>query len=125
MIVCLMEKGCFMGSIDIKSAYHHFAIDPSFTKWLKFRVNNQVYKHLSLPFGFKDSPRIFTKCIRQVLAKLRKNKILCSAYIDDFYIQGKSYEESKQSISKVESLLKSLGFEISEKSIREPVQILP
>ena len=63
--------------------------------------------------------------MRQVLAELKRNKILCSAYIDEFYIRGGSYNEAEQRINRSESFLKCLGFEISEKSIRRPVQVLP
>ena len=59
------------------------------------------------------------------VGRTRRNKILCSAYIDDFYIQGGSYNEAEQRINKSESFFKCLGFEISEKSIRRPVQVLP
>ena len=32
----LMEKDCYMGSVDLKSAFHSIPMDPSYTKYLKF-----------------------------------------------------------------------------------------
>ena len=47
----LMEQGCFMGSIDLKSAFHSIPMDPEFTKYLKFQVNGKVFKYLVLPMA--------------------------------------------------------------------------
>ena len=118
----LMEHNCFMASLDLKNAYHSIPIWGPHQKYLQFFFENQVYKYLVLPQGYKDSPRIFTRVLKPVLGVLRKKGILSSIYIDDLYLQGESFEECQQHVKFAEELLVSLGFEISEKSSLLPTQ---
>ena len=60
-VLDLMEKDCFMASIDLKNAFHTIPMDPAFTKYLKFQINDTTYKYLVLPMGFTSSPRLFCK----------------------------------------------------------------
>ena len=63
-------------------------IHPDYTEYLKFTVNEKLYKYLVLPQGYRDSPRIFTKITKLIVSHLYEQGILCSLYIDDLYIQG-------------------------------------
>ena len=118
----LMEPNCYMASIDLSNAYHSVPMHPNFTKYLKFKIDHQVYKYLVLPQGFRDSPRIFTKIMKPVVAHLRQNGFLSSLYIDDFYLQGSTFSECKENVDYTSAVLRSLGFEISPKSALIPSQ---
>lgn len=120
----LMEPNCYMASIDLCNAYHTIPIHQDYTKYLKFQFDNQVYQYLVLPQGFRDSPRIFTKILKPVLAVLRQKGLISSVYIDDFYLQASGYEECVKNVTITKDLLISLGFELSEKSIYEPTKKL-
>ncbi|GFN87753.1 hypothetical protein PoB_001425900 [Plakobranchus ocellatus] len=120
----LMERECFMASIDLENAYHSVPVHPDYTKFLKFIVEDQLYKYLVLPQGYRDSPRLFTKITKPIIAHLHDKGILCSLYIDDLYIQGSNYTECKQSVEYACKLFKSLGFDISPKSIMIPSQTM-
>ena len=85
----LMEPGCFMASIDLSNAFHTIPMHKDFTKFLKFRIGTQVYQYLVLPMGFRDSPRLFNKILKPVLAYLRNKSLLSSVYIDDFFLTEK------------------------------------
>ena len=122
--LCLMKENCFMASIDLKNAFHTFPMHPEFTKYLKFKVEDICYKYLVLPMGFTDSPRIFCKLLKPVVSHLRKQGFLSSLYIDDFYLQGSSYEECERNVTSTFKLLKKLGFEISDKSMMQPTKNL-
>lgn len=64
----LVDTDCYMASVDLKNAYHSVPMDPDCTKFLKFVHNNQLYKYLVLPQGYRDSPRIFTKIMKPIIA---------------------------------------------------------
>ena len=120
----LMQPMCFMASIDISNAYHHIPIHPDHSKLLKFEIGSSTVRYLTIPQGYRDSPRIFTKCLKPVLKHLREKGLISSIYIDDLYIQGKDLEECRENVEYTKLLLEKLGFLISEKSIFTPTQSL-
>ena len=81
----LIEEGCFMASIDNRNAFFTIPMNPDFTKFLKFQVENDIFKFVCLPMGFRDSPRLFGKILKCVLAKLHSKGHISSVYIDDFF----------------------------------------
>ncbi|GFO07576.1 Gag-Pol polyprotein [Plakobranchus ocellatus] len=118
----LMERGCYMASIDLENAYHSVPIHSEYTKFLKFKIDDQLYKYLVLPQGYRDSPRIFTKLTKPIISHLHERGILYSLYIDDLYIQGSDFADCQQKVEYASSVLKSLGFDISPKSALTPSQ---
>ncbi len=120
----LMEPNCFMASIDLKDAFHTIPMDVQDSKYLKFYIGNTLYKYQVLPMGFKDSPRIFCKILKPVLAHLRRKGHSSSVFIDDFFLMGTQQTYCSSNIQTSLPLLKSLGFDISDKSCLEPTQIL-
>ena len=123
-VLDLVEPGCYMASIDLSNAYHSIPIHTDFTKFLKFKFEDQIYEYLVLPQGYKDSPRIFVKVLKPLLARLRAMGLINCVYLDDFYLQGRSYDSCSDNVTITHNKLVSLGFEISEKSQFEPSQIL-
>ena len=111
----MMERNCYMASIDLSNAYHSVPMDPCFSKYLKFQFKGQLYKYLVLPQGFKDSPRIFTKIMKPIVAHLHEKGHFASLYIDDFYLQGSTYEQCVDNVKYTQALVQSLGFSISSK----------
>ena len=126
LVTCLnlMQPMCFMASIDISNAYHHIPIFLEHSNYLKFELGLSTYKYLTLPQGYRDSPRIFTKCLKPVLQHLRERGLVSSIYIDDLYVQGKNKEECQNNVDYTKALLERLGFFISEKSNFTPTQSL-
>lgn len=120
----LLEPNGFMASIDLKNAFHTVPMHQEFTKFLKFVIEGQAYKYLVLPMGFRDSPRLFCKILKPVLANLRKKGFVSAVYIDDFFLTAPSYMHCHNNVTQTLNLLKSLGFEISDKSALEPSQTL-
>ena len=120
----LLEQNWFMASIDLSNAFHTVPMHEDFTKYLKFIVEGKIYKYLVLPMGFRDSPRLFCKLLKPVLAHLRRQGYISSIYIDDFFLTAKSYEECQSNVKHTLNLLQSLGFDISDKSSLEPAQTL-
>ena len=73
--------------------------------------------------GLTHSPRVFTKLLRPVFAKLRLKGHVSSAYIDDSCLQGSTYETCLQNIKDTVTLMDSLGLTVHpEKSVLVPTQ---
>ena len=116
-ILRLVERNCFMASLDIKDAYYSVPVEESFQKYLKFYWKGKLYKFCVLPNGLAPCPRWFTKLLKPPLAKLRERKHDLSAYIDDIYLQGRSESECTRNILDSIMMMRSLGFTIhAEKS---------
>ena len=110
--ISLMTKGCFFGSIDLKDAYFSVNIREDSRRFFRFRFNNILYQFIGLPQGYKDSPRIFTKLMLPVLAKLRKKGHKLVGYIDDFCVKADSESSCVDSLSTSSSLFDRLGFTV-------------
>ena len=123
--VNLMTKNCFMGSVDLKDAYYSVPVNRQFWKLLKFKHKNCYYTYTCLPNGLACAPRIFTKLLKPIFSTLRKQGFSNSAYIDDSYLQGDSYEECRQNIQLTVAYLREAGFVLHPtKSVFEPQQQL-
>ena len=92
-ILKLVTKDCFMASIDIKDAYHAIPVDVYFQKFLKFEFEGCLYCFTCFPNGLGPCPKTFTKTLKPPLADLRDKGHTSSAYIDDIYLQGSTYDE--------------------------------
>ena len=121
----MVEKNCFIASLDIKNAYYSIPVDASSQKYLKFIWKEQLYKFCILPNGLSPCPRWFTKLFKPPLAELRKSKHDISAYVDDIYLQDDTKENCIKNIIDTVTLLRSLGFTVHvEKSQFLPAQEL-
>ena len=121
----LVSPNCFMGSIDLSDAYYSVPVHPNYQKFLKFTHNGKIYKFTCLPNGLTSAPRIFTKLLKPVLASLRAQGFLSTAYLDDLLLVGHSYQQCYTNIQASLDLFKSLGFTINlEKSVIIPTHTL-
>lgn len=119
----LMQKGCFMASMDLKDAYYSVPFAKEHRKYLRFRWNGKLFQFTCLPNGLSIGPRRFTKILKPVYAYLRKMGHVNVGYIDDSFLQGETFEECKQNVSDTVDLFSTLGFLIHPtKSVLEPCQ---
>ncbi len=121
-IVAMVQKDCWMASIDLKDAYYTLPIHPDSRKYLKF-VWDQVYEYPCMPNGYRDAPRIFTKLLKPVFGTLRERGHQSVVYLDDAYLQGLSFRECKVNVLLTIRVLQALGFTIHpHKTVINPVQ---
>ena len=117
----LMKQGCYMASVDLKDAYYTIPIHPSHQKYLKFLFEGQFYQYTCLPNGLASAPRLFTKVLKPVYATLRSMGHISSAYIDDSYLQGDTYDECRRNVIDTATLFTKLGFCVHpDKSVFNP-----
>jgi hypothetical protein len=121
----MLRPHWWMATVDLKDAYFSLSVQPQFRKYLRFALGNQVYQFCAMPMGLSSAPRVFTKILKPVLAKLRQNGIMCMAYIDDLLIVAPSEQQCQDAVSQAVSLLCRMGFMINEaKSKLVPAQVL-
>ena len=54
----VIQRGDFMGKLDLKDAYLSVPIAKQHRKYLSFRWKGVNYKFKTLPFGLASAPRI-------------------------------------------------------------------
>jgi len=93
-------------------------------RYLRFTWQDNLYEFQSLPFGLSSAPRVFTKLLKPVPARLRHQGMRLIMYLDDMLVMAQSREELENHLSQITSLLELLGFVVNrEKSQLVPAQI--
>ena len=98
-MIRLMGQSRYMASIDIKDAYYSFSIKDCDKKFLCFSCQGKLYQFTCLPNGlYSSAPRTFTKIFKVSLTHLHKQGHISLRHLDDFYLQGRNYEQCVQNI---------------------------
>ena len=92
-ILELITPNCWMAVIDLKDAYYSVPVHSKFQKYLRFIYKGQLYEYTVFPNGLCICPRKFTKLMKPILAHIHALHHIISGYIDDFYLQGNTYEK--------------------------------
>ena len=118
-----MRKNCWFGSVDLSEAFYSIPVREKDRRFFRFIHNGQKYQFTALIMGLTHSPRVFTKILKPVFAKLRAKGHVSSAYIDDSCLQSASYHQCQKNIGETVQLMDSLGLTVQpQKSIFEPRQ---
>ena len=123
-VLRIIQPGVWMASVDLKDAYYSIPIHRDDQKYFTFLWEGRLYRFVCMPNGYTDGPRVFTKVLKAPFGTLRSQGNESVIYLDDGYLQGITYDLCLSNIHDTISLLKSLGFFISEKSVLHPTQEL-
>ena len=72
-----------MASVDLEDAYYSIPIAEEHRKLLMFQWKGKYSQFTCLPSGLSSTPRIFTKILKPVYARLRSIRHTCMGHIDD------------------------------------------
>lgn len=108
----LVYQNCYFCRIDLKDAYYSVPLGKSSRRFFRFVFEGQIYEFVSLPQGYTDSPRIFTKLTKPLLARLRANGFINSIYIDDLLLISRNEEVCNKNVQVTSWLLDKAGFTI-------------
>ena len=100
-ITKLTGKDCFiiiMVSIDLKDIHFSVPIRREDRKYLWFLWQGTLFQFTCLPNGLSCTLRKFTKFLKHSLSELHFRGHISSAYINDMYLQGQTYEERVHNI---------------------------
>ena len=121
----ILQRGDYMGCLDLKDAYLSVPIAGNCWKYLRFRWEGKNYEFRTLPFGLASAPRVFTKLLRPVAAAMRTRGIRMLIYLDDILVVSQEADSLRKSLEVVSQTLTRLGFTINtKKSVFEPSQVL-
>jgi hypothetical protein len=138
----LAKKGYHMVSFDLQDAYQCVAIHEDDQSFLSFCVDGEYFACSALPFGYTNSPYVFTKVARHFTQLLRAADIpptseanvldlqdvdppFVLAYLDDFLVVAKSPEACRAAVAKVLAICEFLGLRLKlSKCQLEPTQVL-
>ena len=124
-VLDLIQQYDFLTKIDMSDAYFAIPIHPSNWKYLKFSWNSTLYSFVSMCFGLKIAPYLFTKVLRPIFAWFRQQGMRCSYYIDDSINLNQLRLGCHNNTVLVKETLESLGFTINQKkSVLIPCQRL-
>ena len=126
----LITPGCYLGKLDLKSAYRSVSVHPSQfqctgLKW-KFKGHSE-YTYMydnRLPFGAKLSVGIFHRLTQAVRRMLLKRGINVVVYLDDFLVVADTYTECQRGLDTLMTLVRLLGFSIAWEKTLGPTQCL-
>lgn len=113
-VIRLVNKNCFMATLDLKDAYTLVPISKSSKKCLRFKFRGKVYEYNCLPFGLNCAPLCFTKLMKPVIGSLRSRGWVSVIYLDDILLIGESYSNCQDNVLESKAMLQSLGFIINE-----------
>ena len=126
----LAQQGDWMFSFDLQDGYHHIPIAQEHRKYFQFALDlgdgPQYFHCAALPFGWLNSPYVFTKCMRPMVAHLRcpvaargpsgPQRATASQvgarvlpYLDDFLFLTRSHADALRLRERVGALLERLG----------------
>ena len=121
----LLRKGDYMMKLDLRDAYYAVLIHPESRKYLRFQFKGTTYEFRCLPFGLSLAPRVFTRILRPIVAKLRSERIRTVIYLDDLLLIHHQKDTLSGIFLYVRRLLSSLGFLVKlEKCSPEPTHRL-
>ena len=119
----LVQKDCFIASIDLLDAYYSVSMDKTSKKYLKFQWQGKLYAFTCMPNGLYSAPRKFTKLIKPCFAWLRQLGHTNVAYIEDSLLISESFTDCQKNVAHTKGVLENLGFLINmQKSVLTPTQ---
>jgi hypothetical protein len=120
----LVTPGCFMSSVDLKSAYYHIPMSESSSKmYTSFSWGDNQFRWRGLPMGVSAAPWAFTKFTKPFMSLLRARGIRCILYLDDLLICADTVAECERQTVEAVATISALGFLISStKSMLDPAQ---
>ena len=121
----LINRGMYMASVDLRHAYYSVKIAEEQQKFFRFIWQNQIYQYTCLANGVSEGPRIFTKLLKPVYAKLRYLGYINSCFIDDSILCGQTMVECEKNVTNTVSVMTQVGFLINwDKSVLIPTTTL-
>ena len=90
-IFAKLDKAKFFTTQDLRSGYHHIALDDDAIKKTVFVTPLGKYEYLKVPFGLAQAPTYFQNLMNKVLNGLH----FTLAYVDDVNIFSESAEQHR------------------------------
>ena len=114
----IFQPSSYVFTFDLKSAYHHIDIHPSYRTFLGFSwVSGRTvayYVYNSLPFGIATAGHIFTKVLRVLIKYWRSVGINIVMFLDDGIGGSTDYDLATKHSMFVRDSLTDVGFLLAD-----------
>lgn len=105
-----LGKCQYFTTIDLAKGFHQIEMDPKSIPKTAFSTKHGHYEYSRMPFGLKNAPATFQRCMNFVLKDLINNH--CLAYLDDVIVYSTSLNEHLDSLRKVFEKLKEANLKL-------------
>ena len=109
-IFAKLGKAKFYTTLDLRSGYHHIALDKDSIKKTAFVSPLGKYEYLKVPFGLAQAPAYFQKLMNKVLDGLN----FTLAYLDDVIIFSETADQHLKHIQIVLTRLKQANLKLKK-----------
>jgi len=89
----------YFTTIDLAKGFHQIEMDPESVSKTAFSTKHGHYEYLRMPFGLKNAPATFQRCMNDILRPLLNKH--CLVYLDDIIVFSTSLDEHLQSLGLV------------------------
>lgn len=114
MIQNLGKAGVF-STVDLESGFHQISIKEEDREKTGFSINHAKFQFKRMPFGLKNAPSIFQRCVNDILHEYIGK--FAYVYIDDVLIFSNTPEEHLKHVSIIIKALNVANMRVSnEKS---------
>ena len=109
--------------VDLKDAYLHCLLRRQDRTYVQYRFQGHVFQWRVLPFGYRDSPRVFQKLMLAAVRTLRESGVRIIVYLDDVLLLAKGETSCRRDRDRLLRRLVKLGLGINlTKSMLRPRQ---
>ena len=109
-------------NLDLKAAYHTILTHPWLARLLGFYWDGAYWHWTCLPFGFRLSPYVFCRVVKQVVKLWRRAGISVLSYVDDQAGAGNSFVAAIRTRNRMLRDNEFYGFSLASKSAPLPMQ---
>ena len=114
VIDCISDaKPSLFSTLDLGSAFQQLSLDKSTAHKTAFSTQSNHYQFRTLPFGLKNAPSHFQKCMSSVLKDINMKK--CLIYLDDIILFGSDFNSHLQDLQLVFDRLREAGLTLKMK----------
>lgn len=112
MTIQNLGKAKYFTTLDLESGFHQVRIREEDREKTAFCVNGGKYEFIRMPFGLKNAPSIFQRCVDDILREYIGK--FAYVYIDDVLIYSSSPEEHMKHIEIIFNALNKATLKVSD-----------
>ena len=106
----------YFSTLDLVSGFHQIPMDPKSKPKTAFSTLNGHYEFNKMPFGLKNAPATFQRCMDLVLSGLQGVELF--VYMDDIVLYANSIEEHSEKLRKLLARLQNAGLTLQPEKCR-------
>lgn len=112
----LVRPGCSLALTDIGRYFHTFPLALESRPWFRVSYADTLYEYARCPFGYKTCPYYCSAWSAEIKLWLQAIGITTAHLMDDWLAVAPTNEEAADLLRRIEDLLVSAGFTISDKT---------